>query len=702
MNNLYDDQAVVWAEVGPALLSSAMDGIDASFVALGQTGSGKSQTLFGDRGPDYGEGVTQIFARELFERIDGSMAAEITTSVEISIVQLYKEEARDMLAAVEMERAQPTLRVFDDKTVGVGVEGLSWHLVNKFSEVEEMLDYVQCARTVLSQRWGEDPGWVNLVVQFRVRHVRDPDRREDSDPDEFPDPDAPPPDPYAASSANATRRQATIQMVELAGHEVLHHQRGSEGIRDHLRGRSQIHAGVEALEAIIHTLKETPGSAALLQVMAQGVGGRRGGGAEGATGTALSTALVASTGDEAEDALAAVRAAQKAAGINPLTGMTAEQEQEAIRRAHCMTSVLTLLMRNVLGGSGRLMVMAHVSPASTDALLTLGTLRASEEVEHMRASVVRRARWGPAAMGGPPGGDDTLEELDLSEPDAKNKHKHKHKHKHGDKHGGHHRHPAGAGGMVTYDEGDEDHSDDEEEQRQLELRQALQAQKAAELAKMQAEGWFQDSFELAHLVRLQVNALHRDMTSAKAWEIAQQQKAAESEEGDGGGKKHKKKKNQAALGLGGGFSSKKRQTAIAARKEADEADAEAQLVEPKHPSAVLARRHEARHALLNHLLMSESGFKIRRRQAQKSLVARRRSLQALGLPAAYYAEKEEVGRQALPYPRALCKSLVGAGLAVPPASLASGHRACALCGSDVLVPCFPLPERNVLCPGRRC
>ncbi|XP_052240315.1 kinesin-like protein KIF25 isoform X6 [Dreissena polymorpha] len=99
-----ESQEFVFDEVQP-MMTSLLDGYNICIMAYGQTGSGKTHTMLGShKNEDYhlrmephkDEGVIPRAARELFRLI--SEKPEGTISVEVSVVEIYNNDIRDLLS----------------------------------------------------------------------------------------------------------------------------------------------------------------------------------------------------------------------------------------------------------------------------------------------------------------------------------------------------------------------------------------------------------------------------------------------------------------------------------------------------------------------------------------------------------------------------------------------------------------------------
>ena len=97
-DNVFDRHcttADVYARVGKRIVGGAMDGINGTVFAYGQTSAGKT---FSMRGSDDGkhEGMLQMAVDHMFRVIDGSPGRQYL--MRVSYVEIYNEVVRDLLA----------------------------------------------------------------------------------------------------------------------------------------------------------------------------------------------------------------------------------------------------------------------------------------------------------------------------------------------------------------------------------------------------------------------------------------------------------------------------------------------------------------------------------------------------------------------------------------------------------------------------
>ena len=77
-------------------MTSCLDGYNACIMAYGQTGSGKTFTMIG--GGDDRPGLYFSSVQEIFRRLDERQAVVTDQRVKVSVVEIYNEQIRDLLA----------------------------------------------------------------------------------------------------------------------------------------------------------------------------------------------------------------------------------------------------------------------------------------------------------------------------------------------------------------------------------------------------------------------------------------------------------------------------------------------------------------------------------------------------------------------------------------------------------------------------
>ncbi|XP_068931547.1 kinesin-like protein KIF16B isoform X4 [Petaurus breviceps papuanus] len=139
----YVSQEMVFTNLGTDVLQSAFEGYNACVFAYGQTGSGKSYTMMGNTGDS---GLIPRICEGLFSRIsEMTKWNEASFRTEVSYLEIYNERVRDLLRRKSSKTYN--LRVREHPKEGPYVEDLSKHLVQNYSDVEELMEAGNINRT---------------------------------------------------------------------------------------------------------------------------------------------------------------------------------------------------------------------------------------------------------------------------------------------------------------------------------------------------------------------------------------------------------------------------------------------------------------------------------------------------------------------------------------------------------------------------
>ncbi|KAG7462869.1 hypothetical protein MATL_G00189270 [Megalops atlanticus] len=139
-------QEKVFEDLGSEVLKAAFEGYNACVFAYGQTGSGKSYTMMGNPGDS---GLTPRICDGLFSRIAGMKQWDKASfHTEVSYLEIYNEHVRDLLRRKSAKTFN--MRVREHPKTGPYVEGLTKHLVQSYSDVEQLMKVGNSNRTTAS------------------------------------------------------------------------------------------------------------------------------------------------------------------------------------------------------------------------------------------------------------------------------------------------------------------------------------------------------------------------------------------------------------------------------------------------------------------------------------------------------------------------------------------------------------------------
>lgn len=134
-DRIFDENATqvdVYESTTKTLLSSVLDGYNATVFAYGATGCGKTHTITGTHQQP---GIIFLTMQELFERV-GEMSEDKVTEISLSYLEIYNETIRDLL---NPGTSRGGLMLREDSHQTVSVAGLSSHRPQNVQEVMDMI-----------------------------------------------------------------------------------------------------------------------------------------------------------------------------------------------------------------------------------------------------------------------------------------------------------------------------------------------------------------------------------------------------------------------------------------------------------------------------------------------------------------------------------------------------------------------------------
>lgn len=124
-----------------------MKGYNGTIFAYGQTGAGKSFTMFGpSNGDDSTRGIIPRACKHIFDCIE-SDETETEYTLKCSFLEIYKEIIRDLL-----DPAGVNLKVRETPSRGVWVQGLSEHFVACIEDIMDLLELGEKSRATSSTK----------------------------------------------------------------------------------------------------------------------------------------------------------------------------------------------------------------------------------------------------------------------------------------------------------------------------------------------------------------------------------------------------------------------------------------------------------------------------------------------------------------------------------------------------------------------
>ncbi|NXK06558.1 KIF1B protein, partial [Herpetotheres cachinnans] len=226
----FASQSRVYNDIGKEMLLHAFEGYNVCIFAYGQTGAGKSYTMMGKQ-EESQAGIIPQLCEELFEKINDNSNEEMSYSVEVSYMEIYCERVRDLLNP----KNKGNLRVREHPLLGPYVEDLSKLAVTSYTDIADLMDAGNKARTVAATNMNETSSRSHAV--FTIVFTQ---KKHDTETD------------------LSTEKVSKISLVDLAGSERAD-STGAKGTR--LKEGANINKSLTTLGKVISALAEVVSTA---------------------------------------------------------------------------------------------------------------------------------------------------------------------------------------------------------------------------------------------------------------------------------------------------------------------------------------------------------------------------------------------------------------------------------------------------------
>uniref|UniRef100_A0A8C2G132 Kinesin motor domain-containing protein n=1 Tax=Cyprinus carpio TaxID=7962 RepID=A0A8C2G132_CYPCA len=225
----FASQRKVYQDIGEEMLLHAFEGYNVCIFAYGQTGAGKSYTMMGKQDPGQ-QGIIPQMCEDLFRQTAENTDPDLSFSVEVSYMEIYCERVRDLLNP----KSRGALRVREHPIMGPYVEDLSKMAVTNYSDIADLMDTGNKARTVAATNMNETSSRSHAV--FTILFTQ---RRHDN------------------MTSLDTEKVSKISLVDLAGSERADSS-GAKGMR--LKEGANINKSLTTLGKVISALADMHGS----------------------------------------------------------------------------------------------------------------------------------------------------------------------------------------------------------------------------------------------------------------------------------------------------------------------------------------------------------------------------------------------------------------------------------------------------------
>ena len=206
----------VYDSVAKGIVNSAVEGLNGTIFAYGQTSSGKTYTMQGAGNLEQGMGgggeggVVHMAAHDIFSQI--TQKQERNFLVRVSFLEIYNEEVRDLLGDTNQ-----TLQIREDPRRGVFVHSQE-EIVTDFDGLLKVLVHGDKSRTFAATGMNERSSRSHTILRITIESREKEFNKEQQDGDDS-DMDIENRNP----SSDGAVRISTLNLVDLAGSESVRH-----------------------------------------------------------------------------------------------------------------------------------------------------------------------------------------------------------------------------------------------------------------------------------------------------------------------------------------------------------------------------------------------------------------------------------------------------------------------------------------------
>lgn len=222
-----------------------MEGYHTSVFAYGQTATGKTFTMTGNKksNNENNLGIIQLAIKDCFDHICNEESERREYLLRISFMEIYNEVVNDLLVAPTVSlkningvppSAPSSIRIFESKKDGVIIRGLKEDIVTSYEEVIDLLAAGEKRRhtggTFANKKSSRSHSIFRLTVESRARPNRNRSNGQALSDAASHESDSIASSVFVPGSSNGPVRVSTLSLVDLAGSESVKNT-GSTGTR---------------------------------------------------------------------------------------------------------------------------------------------------------------------------------------------------------------------------------------------------------------------------------------------------------------------------------------------------------------------------------------------------------------------------------------------------------------------------------------
>jgi len=159
-------QSDIFEQTAKPLIDDVLKGYNATIFTYGQSGSGKTYTMYGEDFMDESaKGIIPRAVLHIFEYIDNEKNKDIKFELKFSMLEIYKENLYDLL---NPDTKSQDLKIKEHKTKGIYVENLSEIYISSQEELIYLICEAEKLRSVSETSLNKNSSRSHLLFQLQI------------------------------------------------------------------------------------------------------------------------------------------------------------------------------------------------------------------------------------------------------------------------------------------------------------------------------------------------------------------------------------------------------------------------------------------------------------------------------------------------------------------------------------------------------
>ncbi|CAK9438585.1 uncharacterized protein LODBEIA_P28090 [Lodderomyces beijingensis] len=160
----YTDNGSFYARNGPELMTHFFGGYNVCFLAYGQTSSGKTFSMMGEK---QHPGMIPLLMHDIFKQMEVLIGQKISCELKISYIEIYNEQVRDLLRDSEIK-----CRIREHPQTGPYVENVKEYSVTSYNQFVKLLNLGNGMRTTASTSMNDKSSRSHAVITLTLKQTK--------------------------------------------------------------------------------------------------------------------------------------------------------------------------------------------------------------------------------------------------------------------------------------------------------------------------------------------------------------------------------------------------------------------------------------------------------------------------------------------------------------------------------------------------